>query len=251
MMYRMRAALCTLCFICLISTFASAEGTVSLRLSTSQRAFAVEGFTLPGGQPRPAVLILSGSRGYKSDAYRLLAAALNAAGIDAFLIHYMSDADDAKIHTTTVASERTAYYAERMPDWIATIRVTIEALCQQPIYHSKIGVFGISLGAMPVAVASTTSSTIAATTIVDGNFPEGFKSAIRTLPPLLLVWGTDDRVFPLSTGIKLRDLAQSIGTAAELHTFPGEGHGFFLAQQNAHASEARSDVVEFFSRQLK
>jgi dienelactone hydrolase len=237
---------------CLLGGCSTALGaqSVTLRLATIQREFLVTGFQNSGAASRPAVLVLSGAKGYDSTVYSLLATDLNASGIDVFLIHYISNADALAMESAGSARARIAYYAKRMPDWIETIRVTMGAIRRLPVYQSKIGVLGVSLGAMPVTVVSSNSSEIDASTIVDGSFPADFQSRVRLLPPLLMIWGSDDRVFPLSAGTKLRDLARSLGGAAELRAYSGEGHAFFLEPNNASATDARQRIVGFFSSEL-
>lgn len=246
---RLRAALLSLVIACVPT--AAMAGKVELHLKTAQRDFVVDAFRASTTTDQPAVLILSGSKGYWSDAYAHLAADLNAAGIDAYLIHYLADADVTKIERAGSASARAAYYRDHMADWIETIRATRIAISHQSGHRPKIGLVGISLGAMPVAIASANSSDISATTIVDGDFPKDFTTPVRSMPPLLLIWGEDDRVFPLATGSKLERQEHSLGGTAELVSFPGEGHGFFLAENNAHAVQAHRELIDFFLQRLK
>lgn len=222
----------------------------TLNLATSEREFVVTSFQIPGAASRPAVLVLSGAKGYKANAYSRLAAALNSSGIDVFLIHYISDADLAVMENAGSARVRIAYYAKRMPDWTAMVRVTIDALRQQPAYQSGIGVLGISLGAMPAMAASANSASIDAVAVVDGGLPASFKSRVRSMPPLLLIWGSDDQVFPLTTATKLRDFTRTLGGTAEVHVYREEGHAFFLESNNSNAAAARRDIVDFFSTRL-
>jgi dienelactone hydrolase len=247
-----RNAAIALGLYCLLGGCSTALGaqSVTLKLATTQREFLVTGFQNSGTASRPAVLVLSGAKGYDSAAYSLLATDLNASGMDVFLIHYISNADALTMESAGSPRARIAYYAKRMPDWIETIRMTIGAIRRLPMYQSGIGVLGVSLGAMPVTVVSANSSEIDASTIVDGSFPANFQSRVRSLPPLLMVWGSDDRVFPLSTGTKLRDLARSLGGPAELRAYSGEGHAFFLEPNNASAADARRRIVGFFSAEL-
>jgi dienelactone hydrolase len=247
-----RNAVIALGLYCLLSGCSSALGaqSVTLRLATAQREFLVTGFQNSGTASRPAVLVLSGAKGYGSTAYSLLATDLNSSGIDVFLIHYISNADALTIKSASSPSVRIAYYAKRMPDWIETIRVTMGAIRRLPMYQSRIGVLGVSLGAMPVTVVSANSSEIDASTIVDGSFPADFQSRVRSLPPLLVIWGSNDRVFPLSAGTRLRDLARSVGAPAELRAYSGEGHAFFLEPNNASAADARPRIVDFFASKL-
>src|SRR3982074_2742114 len=100
---------------------------------------------------------------------------------------------------------------------------------------------------MPVTVVSANSSEVDASTIVDGSFPANFQSRVRSLPPLLMIWGSDDKVFLPSAGTKLRDLARSLAAAAELRAYSGEGHAFFPEPNNASAADARQRIVGFFS----
>lgn len=247
-----RSAAVALCLYCLLGGCSTAWGgqSVTLKLATTQREFLVTGFQNSGTASRPAVLVLSGAKGYGAAAYSLLATDLNASGIDVFLIHYISDADALTIESAGSARARIAYYAKRMPDWIETIRVTMGAIRRLPMYQSRIGVLGVSLGAMPVTVVSANSAEIDASIIVDGSFPANFQPRVRSLPPLLVIWGSDDRVFPLSAGTKLRDLARSLGGPAELRAYGGEGHAFFLEPNNANAADARQRIVSFFSSKL-
>jgi dienelactone hydrolase len=230
---------------------ASNAQTGTLQLATPERKFLVSTFQIAGTASRPAALMMSGAKGYQADAYLRLAAALNACGIDVFLIHYISDSDVAAMASAGSARARIAYYAQRMADWSATIRSTIDEIRRQPRYQSKIGLLGISLGAMPATMVGANNPDIAAAAIVDGSFPANFQSRVRSIPPLMLIWGSEDRVFPQSTGTKLADLARALGGSAELLVYRGEGHGFFLENGNANATNAHAKIVDFFATHLE
>jgi dienelactone hydrolase len=173
---------------CISATSVSNAQSVTLRFSTPQRLFTVSAYQLPGAASRPAVLIMSGAKGYKAAEYSRLVASLNSSGIDALLIDYLSDADFAATENADSASARITYYSQRMAEWSATIRCVLSEVRKQPRYQSKIGLLGISLGAMPTTTVGVNNPNVAAMALVDGGFPANFPTHIDSVPPLILVW---------------------------------------------------------------
>lgn len=183
-MFSQRAILMELSILIASCFLAASSHAATLRLSTSEREFRVTTFQSPGSAPRAAVVVLSGAKGYGAGAYSRLTSSLNAAGIDVFLVHFISDADVVAMESAGSARARIAYYGRRMREWRETVRVTIDAIGRQPIYdRSKIGALGISLGAMPVMAETANSSTIHATAAVDGGFPANFQTRVHSMPP--------------------------------------------------------------------
>ena len=152
---------------CIGATSVSNAQSVTLTFSTPQRQFTVSAYQLPGAASRPAVLIMSGAKGYKAAEYSRLAVSLNSSGIDVFLIDYLSGADFAAIENADSASARIAYYSQRMAEWSATIRSVLSEIRQQPRYQSRIGLLGISLGAMPTTTIGVNNPDVAAMALVD------------------------------------------------------------------------------------
>lgn len=237
------------CFVLGYANVSLAEPT-TLNLATSQREFSVIPFQSPGEKERPVVMVLGGAKGYTAKAYYSLANNLNALGIDVFLIRYIGDADTRFIRSASSAQKRINYYEKRMAEWTETIEATTKFIRQQAKYRSKIGVIGISLGAMPSLAYSANNSEIDAMVVIDGNFPANYKRRLRSLPPLFLIWGSNDTVFSLNSGIKLRDRALLLGGSAKLLSYQGEGHAFFLDSDRRHAQEARNAVTDFLSSKL-
>jgi len=97
----------------------------------------------------------------------------------------------------------------------------ISYLNSQPRYAGKVGVLGISLGAQIAAAASAERTDIGALVLVDGAFPNSYSRPVRSLPPLHLVWGGADRVFPVSIARELRQMAQGLGGSASLDVYKG------------------------------
>jgi dienelactone hydrolase len=236
---------------CANAPLASENQPVTLQLATIQRAFIVSAYQIPGTAPRPAVLIMGGAKGYKASAYAHLAATLNLSGIDVFFIHYLTNEDFATIESAGSAGARIAFYSRRMADWLATIDRTLHEIRRQPRYQSEIGILGISLGAMPTAAFGANNPDVAAMALVDGGFPANFRTRIDSMPPLVLVWGSEDQVFPQSVATKLSGLAHKLGSLVELFIYPGEGHAFFLQDGNANAIDADAKIANFFKINLK
>lgn len=228
---------------------AEAAGGSQFNVATPGGNVLIEGFTSGSGAARPTVIILSGSHGFASPAYDELGRSFNAAGLDAYLVHLLSPADQQAIARAGGAPVRIAYYATRWQDWIATVRGVVSYLNNQPHHTGKVGVFGLSLGAQTAAAASADSTDIGALVLVDGAFPDGYSKPVRSLPPLYIVWGGADRTFPVSTAQKLRQMAEGLGGFVSLKIYPGGPHNFFL-KSGAQAMAAHQTVADFFLSQL-
>lgn len=209
----------------------------------------IESFASDTDESRPAVVILSGSKGFTSPVYEELAQHFHAAGLDAYLVHVLSPADLGAIASAGNARARIGYYAERLSDWITSVRGVVSYLNSQPRYAGKVGVLGISLGAQIAAAASAERTDIGALVLVDGAFPNGYSRPVRSLPPLHLVWGSADQVFPVSTGRELVQMAQGLGGSASLDVYRGGAHDFFV-KSGRQATSAHRSVSSFFASQL-
>ena len=209
----------------------------------------IEGFASTSDTSRPAVIILSGSKGFASPAYDDLGRSFDTAGINAYLVHLLSPVDEQAIIRAGNSRARISYYATRRPDWITTIHKVVAYLKSRPHHTGRVGVLGISLGAQTAAAASADTTDISALVLVDGAFPEGYSKQVSSLPPLLIVWGDADRTFPLSTARKLRQMAQGLGGPVSLDIHRGGAHDFFL-KPGMEATAAHRSVIDFFLSQL-
>ena len=234
-------------FLQLFAVSVSYADVVKLKLETSQREFAVTAIRTQKPDTRAAVIILGGAKGYVSDAYRKLADQLNKTGIDVFLLHYLSHDDQKRMKSASSVHQRIGLYRKRLSRWVEAIQSTIDS---QKRKYSKVGFVGISLGAMPVLSYSANNTNIDALVVIDGNFLSNTKPVLKYLPPILLIWGGDDRVFSLRSGLALRDHARSIGGQADLRSFEGRGYAFFLKTEDAKSKSAMSATVEFLAGEL-
>lgn len=217
---------------------------------TSGGQVLVESFGTCASWTCPAVLILSGSKGFAAPVYEEIGQTFRAAGLDAYLVHVLSAADLEAIAAANGAHARIAYYKQRLPDWISGVRGVAAYLDGQPRHGGKVGILGISLGAQIASAASAGRTDIDALALIDGGFPNGYAQPARALPPLLLVWGSADTTFPLSIGRELLRKAQQLGGTAVLDIYQGGAHDFFLRSGTRNAEAAHRSAAEFFRTYL-
>lgn len=239
-----------------ISLFAAGANAQSSRqqfsVPTPGGGILVESFGSCANATCPAVLILSGSRGFGASVYDEIGQTFRAAGLNAYLVPVLSASDLNAIATAGSARARIAYYAQRLPDWTSAVQSVASYLDAQSHHGGKVGVLGISLGAQIASAASAGRSDIDALVLVDGGFPNGYSQPGRSLPPLLLIWGSADQTFPLSIGRGLQRTAQRLGGPVTLDVYEGGAHDFFLRSgtQNAGAAHQRAAdfLVSYLSR---
>jgi dienelactone hydrolase len=246
------AILAVLVFI--ISAFSGGASAQSPRQQFTVPALAgeilVESFGNCPNATCPALLILSGSRGFGASVYDEIGQMFRATGLNAYLVHVLSAADLNAIATAGGARARTAYYAQRFPDWTSAVQTVASYLGAQPQHGGKVSVLGISLGAQIASAASAGRTDIDALVLVDGGFPNGYSQPVRSLPPLLLIWGSADQTFPLSIGQELQRTAQRLGASVSLDVYRGGAHDFFLRSGTRNAGAAHQRAADFLATHL-
>ncbi|MBB3392904.1 dienelactone hydrolase [Rhizobium sp. BK275] len=217
---------------------------------TSGGQIIVESFGNCANKTCPAVLILSGSKGFGAPVYEEIGQTFRAAGLDAYLVHVLSVSDLDAIAAADGAHARIAYYKQRLPAWISAVQGVTTYLNNQPQHGGKVGILGISLGAQIASAASAGRSDVDALVLIDGGFPDDYLQQARPLPPLLLVWGSADKTFPLSIGRELQRKARQLGGAAVLDVYEGGAHDFFLRAGSRNADAAHRSAAEFLATYL-
>jgi dienelactone hydrolase len=210
----------------------------------------VEGFGNCASVNCPAVFILGGSRGFGASVYDEIGQTVQAARLNAYLVHVLSPADLDAIATAGSARARIAYYAQRLPDWTMAVQGVVSHLDGQPRHAGKVGMLGISLGAQIASAASVGRSDIGALVLVDGGFPKGYPQLGRSLPPLRLIWGSADQTFPLSIAQDLQRTAERLGRPVSLDVYEGGAHDSFLKSGTRHASAAHRRAADFLASQF-
>ncbi|GAA3107123.1 hypothetical protein GCM10010520_59770 [Rhizobium viscosum] len=220
-------------------------------VQTAGGEILVESFPSGESGSHPAVLILSGSKGFGAAAYREMVQTFNAAGLDAYYVHILSPTDLTSIVKAGNAQARIRYYATRQLDWTAAVRGVVSYVNVLPDHAGKVGLVGISLGAQIAASAAADSADINALVLVDGGFPQGYSQPIRALPPLHLIWGEADQTFPLSVGQELLRRAQRLGGQASLDVYKNGAHDFFLKSGASQARAAHQSAADYLASRLK
>ncbi|MGG7516748.1 dienelactone hydrolase family protein [Allorhizobium undicola] len=197
------------------------------------------------------ILILSGSKGLRSKVYDDLGHAFQAAGLDPYLVHYLSEDDLARISKAGGAKQRKAFYAERLAYWTTLVQSIASQLNGDQDKNNRIGILGISLGAQVAYSAVTQSSAFGAIVLVDGGFPENHLPLRRALPPALLLWGSEDKIFSVSMAKKIQASTIQLGGSAALEIFDGGEHDFFLKHDTKDALQAHQKAAEFLTSTLK
>jgi len=91
-------------------------------LATNDRHILVEGFGDCANATCPAVLILSGSRGFGASVCDEIGLTFRRAGLNAYLVHVLSPADLDAIATASSTGARIAYYAQRLEGRISALQ---------------------------------------------------------------------------------------------------------------------------------
>lgn len=219
-------------------------------LTTPDGNVLVETFPSESTETRPAIIILSGAKGFGAAAYDEMAQTLHATGMDVFLVHFLSPADIEAINTAGSASARIRYYAAQLSDWTGAVQAAVSYLKADPHHGGKVGVIGISLGAQIAAAAMANSHDIGGLVLVDGGFPNDYAEPVRSMPPLHLIWGEADQTFPLPVGRRLKQTAEGLGGPVDLEVFKGAGHDFFVRSGTSQGNAAHQSAADFLSEAL-
>ncbi|UHS56994.1 dienelactone hydrolase family protein [Agrobacterium vaccinii] len=230
--------------ICILTVFAA--GAVNARETGVIAGVKVETFSSGQNGPRPVVVILSGSKGFASPAYDGIARQFSGAGIDVYLAHLLTADDLDQINSLQGAKQRIDYYEKRRKDWIGNTAKLLTSLGKRREYQGSIGLLGISLGAESAALAISSGAPANAVVLVDG--APSHEIPLAKKPPFKLIWGSQDTVFPLTTGQRFVQEVNKAGGQATLNIFQG-AHDFFL-KDTKQASEAYKTAIQFFKSEL-
>ncbi|HEX9470045.1 MAG TPA: dienelactone hydrolase family protein [Bradyrhizobium sp.] len=199
---------------------------------------------------RPSVLILHGTNGFelKPSTYERYANALAAIGIDAYLLRYLTDADETRFKTTR--ERREAYEAERFDSWAKKVSSVVTTILARSDSSGRIGLLGFSLGGYVAADTAARDERITALAVMYGGMPDAMVREVKHLPPLIELHGEADRNVSPAKGEELVKLAKAIGVEAEYIGYPGKPHGFDFSDNDPMIPDALGRVVGFFEARL-
>jgi len=223
-----------------------------LVVSTDEGDMALSRYPAEGAVKRPAVLLLHGSRGIelRPAAYERHATALQAAGIDCYIVRYMTEAD-TRILGNGTKQQREAHDAARFGAWARRTSAAITAVIARPDSSGRIGLLGFSLGGYVAAATATRDQRVDALAVLYGGLPDAMASDVKHLPPLLELHGEADSNVPLREGERLVKLGKAAGGEAEQVTYPGKKHGFDFSDTDPATFDAIGRVTRFFGAHLK
>jgi carboxymethylenebutenolidase len=209
-------------------------------------------FAADGAAKRAAVLILHGARGLEINprAYERYAGAIATAGMDAYLVRYMTAGDLRALGQTSAREKREAYETQRFDAWAERVSSIATAIMARADSTGRIGLLGFSLGGYIAAESGARDEHIAALAVMYGGMPDAMASEVKRMPPLLEIHGDADRNVPLAKGEELVKLAKAVGAPAEQVTYPGRAHGFDFSDTDPMTSDAIGRVVRFFQVHL-
>lgn len=132
----MRLFSCVL--VLLAGMSAHAASSQQFTVPTPAGRVLVESFGNCANATCPAVVILSGSKGFGAPVYDEIGQTLRAAGLNAYLVHVLSAADLDAIATAGNARARIAYYAQRLPDWTPPFKACPPILRASPTTAARL-----------------------------------------------------------------------------------------------------------------
>lgn len=211
----------------------------------------VEIFTSEAKGPRPAVIILSGRKGFGSAPYDVIAEHFTRAGLDVYLPHLLTPEDLEKISAMKSAGEQIAYYDQRRRDWTRNLSNLMFHLNRRPEHDGRVGILGIYLGAENAAIAVLQGLPVDAVVLVDGVPSSDHTPSLQGKPPFHLIWGSEDRVYPVASGTRFAEAIKSAGGKASMTVINGVPHDFFLKPDTTQAEEAYRSAINFLKSELR
>ncbi|MGO4706250.1 dienelactone hydrolase family protein [Microvirga sp. 2MCAF38] len=193
--------------------------TQKLSFVSGETAILVEAIVAEGLDRRPALLMLHGADGPKTNTrYREGANALAAAGYRVYLIHYLNRTEEWHASLATLF--------QNFKPWLETVKDATDWVSGLPeVDPDRIGIIGISLGAALGLVASS-DPRIKALIAYYGPLPIGAFTADPRLPPTLILHGALDAIVPVANAYAIEALLKQRGIPHDIHIYPSQGHGF-------------------------
>lgn len=226
-------------------------------------------YAIEGEEARPAVFILGDARGYDSMAYAKLGRELNAVGIDAYLLDYLSENDLLVLTYLSQSESSEAYISENIRRWMSWLVQVEDTAPIVPLHrHQKIGVLGFSLGAQVGFKTSLvrqmgrnergssiekeygTPATALALVGIDPDIVSDGVVKQGMQVPIHITLGESDSFQSVPKGKVLAEEFAKKPLRRVVNTYPGESQNFFLQEQSLEAEQARKDIVKFFAFHL-
>jgi 5'-nucleotidase len=212
------------------------------RFPSGKDRVAADVFTPPGTGPYPVVALLHGAHPRRSEKYYMeLGEDLARRG---FLTMFVRVYERGRKGRGTRA------------DWRRSVSDALTFAASLPAADpTRMGVLGFSLGAFLALEQAPVDPRIQAAVAFYGGIGRGLTDLpLDTMPPVLLLHGTADRIVPARRSVEAAEQLRQAGREADLIVYPTARHGFCLNSRGGvdrHvATDAWSRAVAFLDRRL-
>lgn len=191
----------------------------------------------------PAVVLLHGIDGLwrMGDAYRASASRLARQGFVVLLPHYydrtgtrpeevpaLIDRFKRYLNEADNPSDNWQTVQEPFDAWLEVVHGGVGyAQRRDNVAGDRVGLVGVSLGGY-LALTAGTDGALPVGAIVDhfGGMPRCVRTAMKTMPPTLLLHGDRDQTVPLREALAVRDALAALHLPYEFKVYEGIGHVF-------------------------
>jgi len=212
------------------------------RFPSGKDRVAADVFTPPGTGPYPVVALLHGAHPRRSEKYYMeLGEDLARRG---FLTMFVR------------VYERGRKGRGSRADWRRSVSDALTFAASLPTADpTRMGVLGFSLGAFLALEQAPVDPRIQAAVAFYGGIGRGLTDLpLDTMPPVLLLHGTADRIVPARRSVEAAEQLRQAGRDADLIVYPSARHGFCLNSRGGVdrdvATDAWSRAVAFLDRRL-
>lgn len=221
----------------------NAEAAVQ-RISTSYkfegRTVRVEIYRPLGSHAVPGALVLHGASGLGRGWFVYpFAKAMAERGVAAAVVHYY----DGLGKRRGKASPRIFTTRERI------VKSALDFLeRRKDIRSDSLGVYGMSLGGFHALALGVADKRVRAVVSLGGGLSGHIpKSAVRNLPPTLIIHGSRDRVVPFKRALDVSRAIERVGGPVEMKVYRGVGHSL---SSKTH-KDAVNTIARFMAKTLR
>jgi carboxymethylenebutenolidase len=199
-----------------------------------------------GAGPFPVVVMLhwAGARDDAGNEFENICSKLADSGYYTEFIEYYSQ-------TEVLITGDSAGMVANLPTWLSEVHSGIAALKKNPsIASNKVALMGFSLGAyIALAYGATFPDDLAAIVEYYGGLIPDLYPHAATMPPVLILQGSSDRIVPRSQATDLDEALTKAGRPHQMKIYVGVQHGFNIPNTASVYNQSAAD--DAWDRSLK
>jgi dienelactone hydrolase len=214
------------------------------RISTSYRyqgkTIRVEIYRPIGSHAVPGALVLHGASGLGRGWFVYpFAKAMAERGVAAAVVHYYDGLGKRK----GKASPRIFRTREKI------VKSALDFMARRKdVKSDALGVYGMSLGGFHALALGVADKRVRAVVSLGGGLSGHIpKSAVRNLPPTLIVHGSRDRVVPFKRALAVSKAIEKVGGPVQMKVYRGVGHSL---SSKTH-KDAVNTIARFMAKTLR